>query len=135
MKKRLVKLFIAVATIMALSIPAGAAELHDAHQGLDCKGNAIRTLHFVNNQTGGDDMVQLWIVFDDGTAINAGDPDRSNRGTNHWFVNVIGDGHVELTNAYTTTQMGGTDPGPVDQVGPGKLVLSDGKCKSGSIFN
>ena len=132
MKRRLSKLVLAVGVIMTLAIPVGAAELHGPHQGLDCKGSTLSTLHFVNNQTGGLDGIYLWVETSGGT-IGPLPPADSRSRNNHWRVTTAtGD---TLINAWTTVGNDGPSR-PLDADGPGKLVLSSGKCKGGgSIFD
>ena len=127
MRKRLLRLVLAVGVILALSIPAGAVELHQAHQNTDdCKTlGGFTELHFVNNKIRGENAVYLWLVFDGGT-MAAGLPHESNGGTNHWTVNI---GDFVLDNAFTTLEDDGGGQTPIESTGPGMLVLSDFKCK------
>ena len=115
MRKRLLKLTIAVGLIMALSIPAGAASLHFAHVDTECEFGIV-TMHFVNNKTGGADPDTLTIIFNN-TTVGPLAPDKVNRNVQHWFVDVkaeAGDGAFILENASTNLD--------------GMLVLSDFEC-------
>ena len=110
MRKRLLTVVTAVGLTLALSIPVGAADLHEPHQGTACAEGETGTWHFVNNQTEG--VVGVLVVeFDTGVSVFP--PSKVNRSVLHF--NVVGEGNT-LIDAST--------PGV-----PGKLVLSDFTCE------
>ena len=123
MKRKFMTLAIAVGLVLALSVPVGAAELKDAHQGTVCEGSEVLVqLHFVNNKIP-EGAAAGWltvILNDGGTTIGPVEADRVNRRTQHWTVTV--GGADVLIDAFTTTTIGGTV-----QL-EGMLVLSDFKC-------
>lgn len=128
MRRQLITLATAFAVLLAMAIPASAAVLHRSHRGTECDGG-IATLHFVNNQTGGETNVNLWIKLD-GDLIGPIPPADHPSANNHWWIDVTGEsfeGDV-LDNAWTTI-------GLTDQSGPGKLVLSDHECNPGKKDN
>lgn len=118
MRKRLLRLVIAVGVILALSIPAGAADLNDAHRNTGCEFGIV-TMHFVNNKTGGPVDGDLTIIFDNTTIVVS--PDKILKNVNHYFVDVkveasAGFGAFVLEDASTALE--------------GMLVLSDFKCNA-----
>ena len=129
MRSRLTKLAIAVGLIMSLSIPVGAAELHAAHQDTPCNGTEVlRVLHFVNNQTGGQGDIHLWVSTNQGENLGPLHPDKSNRNVNHWWVTVSDDdlkGNLLVT---AWTNVGEDELTSTTSTGDGKLVLSSYKC-------
>ena len=115
----------AIATVMALSIPVGAAELHEPHQGTECEdGEGLVQLHFVNNQLdAGTAAGWIFVEFADGTTVSQL-ADKVNRRNQHWTITVGGES--QLVNAWTTVEEGGGEGGT--QL-IGRLVLSDYDCK------
>jgi len=123
MKRRLLGVLTAIATVMALSIPVGAAELHEPHQGTECPdGEGLVELHFVNNQLdAGTAAGWIFVEFEDGTTVSQL-ADRVNRKNQHWTITA--DAESKLVSAYTTT---GANMTGADLIG--MLVLSDYDCK------
>lgn len=127
MRKRLVTLATALGVIMALSIPVGAADLHDAHDGSYCTGagDGILQLHFVNNKIPvGASAGWLTVILDGGATTIELQSIKVNRRTQQWTVPI--GGNQVLTDAYTTTVEGGNRE---TQALAGMLVLSDYVCK------
>ena len=131
MKKGLWTLATAVAVVVALAIPVGAAELHEPHaealagdSQFDCKGdNYLTRLHFVNNQMdgqGGD--ATLYVTLSDGSTISAEAwvfDRKYNRNTQHWWILIPSGTTVVDASTGINTQ--------VDA--PGRLVISNYMCK------
>ena len=116
MRKLVIVLAMAVSLLGIVTVPVGAADLHEPHQGTACAANEIGTWHFVNNQTEGLAGV-LVVEFDTGVSVFP--PSKVNRSVNHY--NVVGQGNT-LIDAST--------PGV-----PGRLVLSDFSCEPGKKSN
>lgn len=114
MRKRLLAVVLALG-LMAMAIPAGAAELHVPHRGTMCE-NGFKTLHFVHNQHDGEGSLSSVITVDFGAVLDFDFPaTKANRGTVHYTIDVEGLGFTTLVNAS-------------DDIVPGNLVLSDYEC-------
>lgn len=112
MKKRYGIVAVVIGLAMALSIPAGAADLHEPHTNMsfDCDGTVA--LHFVNNQTDGAAAGTIWVNLNNGGSTIVQGADKVLSKVQHFNVDI--DGDDVLTDAYTNL--------------PGKLVLSDYEC-------
>ena len=113
MRKRHVVSAIAFALAMALSIPAGAADLHEAHVGTACPEGQTGTWHFVNVQTDGAAAGTLEYSLDGGAVAGSVGAYKVNPNMQHFLVV----GGNTLDSASTNL--------------PGKLVLSDYTCEGG----
>lgn len=112
MRRRLVTLATAAMVAFAIAVPAGATDLHFDHVGTSCEHGG--TFHFVENGTEGVEST-LTVVFSNGD-VYTDTPDKSNNGTNHWFVS---------SGAGATVVSASTD-GDAN-----KLVISDFECDEG----
>ena len=113
MRKLVFVLALAISLMAAMTVPVGAAELHDAHQNTikeKCKTSEIMLWHFVNNKTGGASAGLLEVTFSDGSVVSGISPDKVLRNVQHWFVR--GPAGLVTANTYLA----------------GMLVLSDNKC-------
>ena len=112
MRRRLITLATAAMVALAMAVPAGATDLHSAHVGTSCEHGGV--FHFVENGTDGATST-LTVVFSNGD-VYSDTPDKSNNGTNHWFVSS-GAG-ATVVSASTT-------------IDANKLVISDFECRDG----
>jgi hypothetical protein len=112
MRRRLVTLATAAMVALALAVPAGATDLQTSHVGTSCEHGG--TFHFVENGTGGVEST-LTVTFSNGDVFT-GTPDKSNNGTNHWWVS---------SGAGATVTSASTD------ITANKLVISDFECRDG----
>ena len=127
MKRPSVRLAIALAALLALALPALAAELHEPHQGTACKAGEVGTWHFVANQTEGATEGWLVVDFDSGNLVGPLEPDKINRNVMHWWIRDAG---TELVNARTYGDLNSASQYPAGGEGlAGKLVLSEWACK------
>lgn len=120
MKRRLSTALLAIGLMTALAVPAGAAELHEPHQGTTCEFG-FKQLHFVHNQHDGEGSLAstIDVTFSlGGVEITSFDlpATKANRGTVHFTIDVPNLG-VETTLVTA-----------VDDIAPGRLVLSDYEC-------
>ena len=114
MRKLLSGVGLAVALAVPMSLPAIAANLHDAHEGttVACGDNEIARWHFVNNQTEGERVPQFLTAYFDGSQNPViVEAYKVNRNVQHFAVV----GGNKLDTAHTPL--------------PGKLVLSDVSCR------
>ena len=118
--KRLSTALVAVGLMMAMAIPASAAELHEPHQGTTCEFG-FKQLHFVHNQHDGEGSLAstIDVTFSlGGVEFTAFDlpATKANSGTVHFTIDLENLGvETTLVNA-------------VDDIAPGMLVLSDYEC-------
>ena len=112
MRRRLVTLATAAMVAFAIAVPAGATDLHFDHVGTTCEHGG--TFHFVENGTGGVEST-LTVTFSNGD-VYTDTPDKSNNGTNHWWVES-GAG-ATVTSASTS-------------IDANMLVISDFECRDG----
>jgi hypothetical protein len=121
--KRLSTALLAVGLMMALAIPATAADLHEPHEGTMCEFG-FQQLHFVHNQHDGqgdiNDTIDVTFSNADGDLFGPFTlpATKANRGTVHYTIQVD-DSASFLTTLVTAS----------DSIGPGMLVLSDYKCR------
>jgi len=119
--KRLSTALVAVGLMMAMAIPASAAELHEPHQGTTCEFG-FKQLHFVHNQHDGEgslaSTIDVTFSLDGGPPITVFDlpATKANGGTVHFTIDIPELG-VETTLVTA-----------VDDIVPGMLVLSDYEC-------
>ncbi len=112
MRKLVFVLALAISLMAAVTVPVGAAVLHEPHQNTlkdKCASGDVMLWHFVNNQTNGASAGTLEVTFSDGSTVSAS-PDKVLRNVQHWFVR----GPEGLATANTDLA--------------GMLVLSDNKC-------
>jgi hypothetical protein len=109
-KRRMAVLSMTVALLAGMSLPLGAADLHEPHKGSACPTGYVGVWHFVNNQTGGAPAGVLEATFDGVTTYDI-HPYKVLRNVQHFEVT----GGQVLNNASTNL--------------PGKLVLSDFTCE------
>jgi hypothetical protein len=121
MKKRMSLLTVAfaVAGMIAIALPAAAAELHEPHTNTPAYG-AVDTWHFVNNQTQGATEGWIYVNFN-GDWFGPYENEDSPAAVLHFYV----DGPGPLVDA-VTVEVGEDLFG--DQI-PGRLVLSDHYAK------
>ena len=120
MRRLVLVLALAISLMAAMTVPVGAATLHEPHQNtpaLKCVTGEIGLWHFVANQTEQTSQAFIKVTWSDNSMFMGG-ADRWNRGTQHWFVR----GPLGLMTAQSFTDGGKT----VDL--PGKLVLSSAEC-------
>ena len=136
MKKRMSLLTVAfaVASLVAMALPAAAAELHEDHRNTTENGGTVEW-HFVANQTDGEDG-ELWVNLG-GTVLGPFDgpggpvvDHKKLKKVEHWWVRTPGG---TLVTAYSLKANSGWDPTqastpPEAEQLPGKLVLSDSYC-------
>jgi len=113
MRRRLVTLATAAMVAFAIAVPAGATDLHFDHVGTTCEHGG--TFHFVENGTEGTTS-NLTVVFSNGDVYGPQGPDKTNNGTNHWFVS---------SGAGATVVSASTD------IEANNLVISDFECDEG----
>ena len=112
MRKLVIVLALAISMMAVMTVPVGAAVLGEAHVGTECEFG-FATLHFVNNQTGGEtNPGTLTATFSGGT-ITTG-PSLINKNTQHFTVPPPDISGSTLLSASTNLD--------------GKLVLSDFTC-------
>lgn len=115
-RSRIGALVSALALMMAMTIPAGAADLHEPHKGSSCGPGEIGVWHFVNNQTGGAPQGTITAIFD-GNVVVMKSADKVNKNNQHFTITgAEGSPYTSLVNASTNL--------------PGKLVLSDFTCEA-----
>ena len=111
-KSRIGALVSALALMMAMTIPAGAADLHTPHVGSSCGAGEVGVWHFVNNQTGGAAAGVITASFDGGAVLAVQGADKVNQNNQHFTIT----GGTTLDGASTNL--------------PGRLVLSDFTCEA-----
>ena len=141
MKKRMSLLTVAfaVASLVAMALPAAAAELHEDHRNTTENGGTVEW-HFVANQTDGQNG-ELWVNLggvwvgpmddedDDFPALSVYVRDHKElRKVEHWWVRTPGGTLVTAWTLEAGSGWDGTLPPPEAEQLPGKLVLSDSYC-------
>ncbi len=134
MKRPSIRLVVAIAALMAMAVPALAAELHGPHHNAyKCSTDDYAVWHFVNNQTGGGDG---WLVVDFAgqqavTVAPGSDGYKANRNVVQWWVRGPAGINLDLVTAwsYSSAEAAAADLREDSQGSlPGKLVLSDWDC-------